>query len=174
MSLPKELTTVTPVSKTIALIMFITLPIMAFLFGMNYQNTVNDYKNLITPTQKVCTEEAKICPDGSAVGRTGPNCEFTPCPTTPTGSISVESVCNKKLYESVMNCKGYFIAARPCCDQPSDILNNLGEVIATCGGLIAPNALPPQCVKYQQILKTIDQTNCLTIQCSTSQPPSLQ
>ncbi|MBW2969812.1 hypothetical protein KY309_01770 [Candidatus Woesearchaeota archaeon] len=29
---------------------------------------------------KACTEEAKICPDGSAVGRTGPNCEFAPCP----------------------------------------------------------------------------------------------
>jgi len=24
--------------------------------------------------------EAKICPDGSAVGRTGPNCEFAACP----------------------------------------------------------------------------------------------
>jgi putative hemolysin len=29
---------------------------------------------------RACTEEAKICPDGSAVGRTGPNCEFAPCP----------------------------------------------------------------------------------------------
>ena len=28
-----------------------------------------------------CTAEAMVCPDGSAVGRTGPNCEFTPCPT---------------------------------------------------------------------------------------------
>lgn len=27
-----------------------------------------------------CTMEAKICPDGSAVGRQGPNCEFSPCP----------------------------------------------------------------------------------------------
>jgi uncharacterized protein (UPF0179 family) len=27
-----------------------------------------------------CTMEAKLCPDGSSVGRTGPNCEFTPCP----------------------------------------------------------------------------------------------
>ncbi len=27
-----------------------------------------------------CTMEAKQCPDGSYVGRTGPNCEFTPCP----------------------------------------------------------------------------------------------
>jgi hypothetical protein len=28
----------------------------------------------------MCTTEAKMCPDGSGVGRTGPNCEFAPCP----------------------------------------------------------------------------------------------
>lgn len=28
---------------------------------------------------KACTMEAQICPDGTAVGRTGPNCEFAPC-----------------------------------------------------------------------------------------------
>lgn len=27
-----------------------------------------------------CTQEAKLCPNGSAVGRTGPNCEFAACP----------------------------------------------------------------------------------------------
>ncbi len=27
-----------------------------------------------------CTEEAKVCPDGSSVGREGPNCEFAACP----------------------------------------------------------------------------------------------
>ena len=27
-----------------------------------------------------CTAEAKICPDGSAVGRSGINCEFEKCP----------------------------------------------------------------------------------------------
>jgi hypothetical protein len=27
-----------------------------------------------------CTEEAKICPNGTAVGRTGPKCEFAACP----------------------------------------------------------------------------------------------
>ncbi|MDO8664235.1 MAG: hypothetical protein Q7K44_01640 [Candidatus Liptonbacteria bacterium] len=31
-----------------------------------------------------CTMEAKICPDGSAVGRTGPNCEFAACPAVVT------------------------------------------------------------------------------------------
>ena len=32
---------------------------------------------------KICTMDAKICPDGSSVGRTWPNCEFTECPTRP-------------------------------------------------------------------------------------------
>ena len=37
-----------------------------------------------------CTLEAKLCPDGSAVGRTGPNCEFAPCPSTnTTGTTTV-------------------------------------------------------------------------------------
>src|SRR3989344_6674799 len=29
-----------------------------------------------------CTQEAKLCPDGSYVGRTGPDCEFAQCPVT--------------------------------------------------------------------------------------------
>jgi hypothetical protein len=34
-----------------------------------------------------CTTEAKVCPDGSAVGRSGPSCEFAACPTpTPSGA----------------------------------------------------------------------------------------
>ena len=27
-----------------------------------------------------CTKEAKLCPDGTAVGRSGPNCDFAACP----------------------------------------------------------------------------------------------
>ncbi len=30
--------------------------------------------------QVYCTQDAKMCPDGSYVGRTGPKCEFSPCP----------------------------------------------------------------------------------------------
>lgn len=40
MILPKELTTVTPLSKTIALILFVLLPIIAFLLGMKYQQAI--------------------------------------------------------------------------------------------------------------------------------------
>jgi hypothetical protein len=28
-----------------------------------------------------CTADARLCPDGSSVGRTGPDCEFAACPT---------------------------------------------------------------------------------------------
>jgi hypothetical protein len=51
---------------------------------------------------RACTAEAKICPDGSAVGRQGPNCEFAPCPpsnSTPPanytlyGKVSIGPLC---------------------------------------------------------------------------------
>ncbi|SRR6266568_9221475 len=29
--------------------------------------------------KKFCAADAKLCPDGSYVGRVGPNCEFAPC-----------------------------------------------------------------------------------------------
>ena len=35
----------------------------------------------IKSEEVVCTTDAKICPDGSAVGRSGPRCEFAPCPS---------------------------------------------------------------------------------------------
>ena len=39
-------------------------------------------QSVLPPNQNytACTLEAKICPDGLAVGRTGPNCEFAACP----------------------------------------------------------------------------------------------
>lgn len=40
------------------------------------------YKYIITGSDdnRACTMEAKLCPDGSYVGRSGPNCEFAACP----------------------------------------------------------------------------------------------
>ena len=37
-----------------------------------------------------CTDEAKICPDGSAVGRTGPSCTFAVCPP-PNAELTIGS-----------------------------------------------------------------------------------
>jgi len=42
-------------------------------------------KTTVVPISNACTMEAKICPDGTSVGRTGPNCEFAACTdATPT------------------------------------------------------------------------------------------
>lgn len=37
-----------------------------------------------SPSVQACSLEAKQCPDGSYVARTGPDCEFAPCPNTRT------------------------------------------------------------------------------------------
>lgn len=50
------------------------------LYKQNFAN-----KDII----RACTEEAKLCPDGSAVGRTGPNCEFAACPDTAGQSAAI-------------------------------------------------------------------------------------
>ncbi len=46
------------------------------------------------PAERACTLEAKLCPDGSAVGRVGPNCEFAPCPTA-TGTTGIGTIKGK-------------------------------------------------------------------------------
>ena len=46
-----------------------------------------------TPNPTVCTQEAKQCPDGSYVGRTGSNCEFTECPII--NPVSQSNECSK-------------------------------------------------------------------------------
>ena len=54
--------------------------VILFVVGIGsflYRNTVE--RPGITAVQPECTLEAKVCPDGSAVGRTGPSCEFAPC-----------------------------------------------------------------------------------------------
>ncbi len=54
--------------------------------------------NLKNSGQVACTMEAKICPDGSAVGRIGPNCEFAACPAasgngTLDGVMTIGPIC---------------------------------------------------------------------------------
>ena len=39
---------------------------------------------------KACSMIAKVCPDGSSVGRWGPNCEFAPCPGTDSWTVCTQ------------------------------------------------------------------------------------
>ena len=61
----------------IFLILILILIAIGYLaYNMYFLNGKNNGQENIA-----CTEEAKICPDGSAVGRIGPDCEFALCPT---------------------------------------------------------------------------------------------
>lgn len=83
---------------------------------------------LMLPTIKeghrpiACTMEAKLCPDGSAVGRTGPNCEFAECPEVAddrSNLIRVSAPISGAMVSSPLRIKGeargywYFEASFP-------------------------------------------------------------
>lgn len=54
-----------------------------------------------TPQVVACTQEAKICPDGSAVGRTGPRCEFAACPGDATNPSPSSGTLCPTLYRTL-------------------------------------------------------------------------
>lgn len=45
------------------------------------KSTSNQDESPASTEPVMCTMEAKLCADGSYVGRTGPKCEFAPCPS---------------------------------------------------------------------------------------------
>jgi len=79
-----------------------------------------------------CTAEAKMCPDGSYVGRVGPDCEFAPCPTPK--SCDALTPCDEG-YE----CYGFEDSEGPVC--------YMGDPCAKCPGesnCIIAESYPPQ------------------------------
>lgn len=106
---------------------------------------------VINPQSKACTEEAKICPDGSAVGRVGPNCEFAACPSCscPADYTLEGDVCNPNCYYSTPKClmpsvqcgyqgleglckaAGGTVTTQLCCLSSSDFPNTC--LIGACG-----------------------------------------
>jgi len=69
--------------------------------------TVNLYPHYFYPLTTVerseallCTQDAKLCPDGSYVGRTGPKCEFSPCPNFGTSDVPKFDVSGWQTYSN--------------------------------------------------------------------------
>lgn len=118
------------------IVISITAGILIFT---GYLASFNYFK--ITPKLVACTMEAKLCPDGSAVGRTGPNCEFEKCPTLNFNPKSYGPLCDK----IAGRCNG--IVAINChaeVDGPFYYVNESdGKIIADCGGDLLQN--PKQC-----------------------------
>ncbi|MDB5188083.1 MAG: hypothetical protein JWO50_603 [Candidatus Kaiserbacteria bacterium] len=85
----------------IALVAIIVLA--ALWFFVTKQETLapaTDTSKIATTTSEqptACFADAKICPDGSAVGRVGPNCEFAACPSVNATSSTVHTTVGQKV-----------------------------------------------------------------------------
>ncbi|MFI5241074.1 MAG: hypothetical protein ACHQUA_01435 [Microgenomates group bacterium] len=93
-------------------------------------------------SQKACTLEAKICPNGTSVGRTGPNCEFAECSTAATPDPTV----NWKTFSSDLY---QFSFKHPnmddkCCGLAGAISNNpKGIIVVADASTVVPNTDAP-------------------------------
>ncbi len=80
MALPKSLTTVTPFSKMIALVLFIAFPFAAFIFGMQYQKMITPqyppthYEPLPTTSLTPTSSASPSCKPRPACLDTNPRC----------------------------------------------------------------------------------------------------
>lgn len=57
--------------------------LLTVITGTIYLKINNQITDQDESGQVFCTKEAKLCPDGSTVGRQGPDCEFEECLFTP-------------------------------------------------------------------------------------------
>jgi hypothetical protein len=93
--------------KHVTTILVIVIILLAALVGYFAGRTNQPIKPLPSPvspspsteTIVACTMEAKICPDGSSVGRSGPKCEFAPCPELKTQKVTGGGIMSFPRYE---------------------------------------------------------------------------
>ena len=77
-------------------IIFIWIAGIIIALGVFFINK-KETPSVIDGNQVVCTMDAKICPDGSAVGRSSPKCEFAECPTTNNNTIQGKGILKGKV-----------------------------------------------------------------------------
>jgi len=119
------------------------------LFGIIIGYVMNLKQEMYVPMERTaCTLEAKLCPDGSSVGRSGPNCEFAQCPRA-TSTSATSTVDQSKVSTGI---EGRVVAGptcpveqdppiEECADKPLSI--TLALVFADTGkiaSLFASNA----------------------------------
>lgn len=118
------------------------------------------YGYVFKPTTPGCTMEARLCPDGTAVGRTGPYCEFEACPdgtavdtrmTEAEARAIAEAICIKGgeslkpgYYNETTKTWWFdanFNAVRPGCNPACVVSENTGkaEINWRCTGAIPPD-----------------------------------
>ncbi|MEK6887410.1 MAG: cupredoxin domain-containing protein [Candidatus Aenigmatarchaeota archaeon] len=73
-----------------------------------------------------CTADAMVCPDGTSVGRTGPNCEFK-CPTNSIGSSASNTLSASTLPAPTV--KEFNMTAKKYEFIPGTIIVNKGDQV---------------------------------------------
>lgn len=89
--------------------------------------TENPTEPLPDPEPVACTMDAKMCPDGSFVGRTGPNCEFAACSneaevTVCTEAMRSQQFCTRE-YAPVCGLVEVQCVTTPCDPVPETFSN---------------------------------------------------
>jgi len=134
---------------------------IVLLTGCSLLSPVAKPKPMPVNTNQPCTMEAKLCPDSSAVGRTGPNCEFAPCPGENQAKASALSEAEARVIAEKFCIKGgealsagtyneitktwwfdaNLNATQPGCN-PACVVNEAtktADINWRCTGLILPN-----------------------------------
>lgn len=77
-----------------------------------------------TDAPAACTRDAKVCPDGTSVGRTGPNCEFAACPgggADPCAGVELPACPTACPADAMDRC------GQPCETEGERCGNNVGD-----------------------------------------------
>lgn len=120
----------------IGIILLVAIAIGGIFYWQNKKATSN-MGHETGSKQKACTMEAKLCDDGSYVGRTGPNCEFAPCPTESNCANEGKQVRANRGGFPVKCCfdlKAMYGSAREDCSVP-DLPGDIG-ICSNCGNSV--------------------------------------
>ena len=116
--------------------------------------TVSTVPAVTDDTNFVCSQEAQMCPDGTSVTRSGPDCAFAICPSTPT-SITV----NTSSSSSQQN-----PAQSPSSTKPNQLPVN-GRVRAPVD-LVLKNGQPQNGIGLTVQLQSVSDSRCPSdVQC---------
>src|SRR6266849_2973020 len=67
---------------------------VAGVYGSD-ESSANSTPQILASSAVACTQEVKRCPDGTYVGRSGPDCEFAPCRSAQGGAQRPPAVENR-------------------------------------------------------------------------------
>lgn len=183
-----SLTPPVPPKKSSKLLM-ILIPLLLLLIagGAGAYYYMQNYGNPFAPAAEVtptpaasdlpaepvaCTMEAKLCPDGSSVGRSGPNCEFAECPApTETVPAATTSGTVKTQMGFSLSLPGTF---KVISETPEEVKIGADENGTTVEYLTVTKALTVGVAKLQKCTESTTVYPCLSNGLAWGQPADVQ